>query len=130
MRFFNQDNILKTAFAMFVMVSCGAVTAFGAEKALPARPQLTKLPVNFDTSMENTPVIFKGRVLLVQNERPAHGGDASNIFLYIEDIATGKRIAKFGELHSFVSAYVDGDVLNPHFPDESPRFGTLFAPYP
>ncbi|MBN2293330.1 MAG: hypothetical protein JXM70_12950 [Pirellulales bacterium] len=98
-------------FCSGIIVSTGELFAADGTK-LPPRPKLTKLPVNFDTSMENTPVIYKDRVILVQNERPAHGGDAGNIYLYIEDIATGKRIAKFGELHSFVSAYVDGDVLN------------------
>ena len=82
------------------------------ESDMVPRPKLTKLPVNFDRSMENTPVIYKDRMLLIQNERPNKGGDASNIFLYIEDLATGNRIAKFGELQSFVSAYVDGNELN------------------
>ena len=84
----------------------------GPQAPSPTRPKLTKLPVNFDASMENTPVIYKDQTLLIQNERPPKGGTADSIFLYIEDIATGKQIAKFGQLHSFASAYVNADELN------------------
>ncbi len=113
---------LCISFVLLLGIVATAGTSMADEKGPASRPKLTKLPVNFDTSMENTPVIYKDRVLLVQNDRPPHGGDASNIFLYIEDIATGKQIAKFGELHSFVSAYVNGDELNvfaSHYTDKN-----------
>jgi hypothetical protein len=63
--------------------------------------------------MENTPVRFQSRLLLVSNNRPggayAKGKDA---FLYIDDLQTGKEVARFGQGHSFVSALVNKEELN------------------
>ncbi len=81
------------------------------------KPALLKLPFAFSdvgrTPMENTPVIFRSRLLLVSNNRPggayAKGKDA---YLYIDDLQTGKEVARFGQGHSFVSAYVNNDELN------------------
>jgi hypothetical protein len=81
------------------------------------RPGLVKLPFAFSdigrTPMENTPVLFQSRLLLVSNNRPggayAKGKDA---FLYIDDLQTGKEVARFGQGHSFVSAYVKDNELN------------------
>ena len=83
----------------------------------PQKPILNKFPFAFSdvgrTPMENTPVIFHSRLLLVSNYRPggaeAKGKDA---FLYIDDLQTGKEVARFGQGHSFVSAYMKGDELN------------------
>jgi hypothetical protein len=73
-----------------------------------------KLPFAFGGErMENTPVVFGGRPLLVENVRPggvhAKGKDA---WLSITDLATGQSVARFGEGHSFVSAMVEGAELN------------------
>lgn len=81
------------------------------------KPNLVKLPFAFSdigrTPMENTPVIFQSRLLLVSNNRPggayAKGKDA---FLYIDDLQTGKEVARFGQGHSFVSALVNNEELN------------------
>jgi hypothetical protein len=63
--------------------------------------------------MENTPVIFGSKLLLVSNCRPggayAKGKDA---YLYIDDLQTGNEVSRFGSGHSFVSAFVNGDELN------------------
>lgn len=81
------------------------------------RPKLTKLPFAFSdvgrTPMENTPVIFHSRLLLVSNNRP-EGADAKgkDAYLYIDDLQTGKEVARFGQGHSFVSAYMKEDELN------------------
>ncbi|HOH30721.1 MAG TPA: hypothetical protein PLC40_13670 [Candidatus Hydrogenedentes bacterium] len=79
----------------------------------PANPPMIKLPLAFPTGMENTPVVFKGRPLLVDNHRPggfeAKGEDA---YLFITDLTTSQEVARFGEGHSFVSAFVNGDELN------------------
>jgi hypothetical protein len=82
--------------------------------AAPPNPKLVKLPFAFPgTRMENTPVVFNGRVLLIQNERPG-GFEAKgeNAYLFVEDMTTGQEVARFGKGHSFVSAFVDGPVLN------------------
>lgn len=81
------------------------------------KPNLVKLPFAFSdigrTPMENTPVIFQSRLLLVSNNRPggayAKGKDA---YLYIDDLQTGKEVARFGQGHSFVSAFVSNGELN------------------
>lgn len=63
--------------------------------------------------MENTPVLFDSRLLLVANYRPggaeAKGKDA---YLYIDDLQTGKEVVRFGQGHSFVSAFVNSNELN------------------
>jgi hypothetical protein len=81
------------------------------------KPVLIKLPFAFSdagrTPMENTPVFFNSRLLLVANYRPG-GADAkgSDAYLYIDDLQTGKEVARFGQRHSFVSAFVNGNELN------------------
>lgn len=85
-------------------------------------PKLIKLPFSFPTGMENTPVVFNGRPLLVDNHRPggfeAKGEDA---YLFIIDLITGQEVACLGKGHTFVSGFVDGDELN--------VFGTEFVSY-
>jgi hypothetical protein len=81
------------------------------------KPVLVKLPFAFSdigrTPMENTPVQFGSRLLLVSNNRPG-GADAKgkDAYLYIDDLQTGKEVVRFGQGHSFVSAYVNGNELN------------------
>ena len=76
-----------------------------------------KLPFAFSAfdhpRMENTPVVFNGRPLLVQNHRPAEADkQESGSYLFIEDLTTGQEVARLGTGFSFVSAYVDGDQMN------------------
>ena len=63
--------------------------------------------------MENTPVLLNSRLLLVSNNRPG-GADAKgkDAYLYIDDLQTGKEVARFGQGHSFVSAFVNGNEMN------------------
>lgn len=99
---------------MCILVCISATPAFSQKMA---RPTLVKLPFAFSdvgrTPMENTPVFFNSRMLLVSNYRPG-GADAKgkDAFLYIDDLQTGKEVARFGQGHSFVSAYVNGNELN------------------
>jgi hypothetical protein len=75
-------------------------------------PPLIKIPFAFPGSrMENTPVVYKGRPLLVQNERSSKT-KADGYYLFIQDMCTGNEIARFGNSFSFVSAFVNGDELN------------------
>ena len=64
--------------------------------------------------MENTPVIFNSRLLMVANYRPSGGSneDEKNSYLYIDDLRKGNEITRFGSAHSFVSAIVNDTVLN------------------
>lgn len=66
--------------------------------------------------MENTPVFFNSRLLLVANYRPSGGPKVKDkekdSYLYIDDLRTGTEIARFGAAHSFVSAFVNNSELN------------------
>jgi hypothetical protein len=88
-----------------------------AANAQPPKPALIKLPVNFGPAMENTPVIYKGRPLLVLNYRDDAKEHAAipytkRMHLYIQDLATGQEIARFGEGHTFANAIVNGPELH------------------
>ena len=80
----------------------------------PPNPGLVKLPFAFSGKrMENTPVIFKGRPLLVQDLAPPGAeitGDGA--YLFIDDLVTGQEIARFAPRFCFVSAFVHGDEMN------------------
>lgn len=71
---------------------------------------LIKLPVNFGSVMENTPVVFQGKPLLVLNHRDDTknntDGYTKSMYLAIQDLATGREITRFGEGYSFVNAFV------------------------
>ncbi len=72
---------------------------------------LIKLPLTMGPAMENTPVIFNGRPLLVANHRDDSRDSqipyTQRMHLYIQDLCTGRRIARFGEGFSFASAFVN-----------------------
>jgi hypothetical protein len=88
----------------------------GGWPAGSARPRLTKLPFAIPGAMENTPVVWGGRPLLVLNERDDTKVNtdtyASSMHLFIKDMVTGREVARFGEGHSFASAIVAGPELN------------------
>lgn len=77
---------------------------------------LIKLPVNFGAAMENTPVVFGDRPLLALNYRDDTknntDGYTKSMYLYLQDLCSGREIARFGEGHSFVSGFVNGPELN------------------
>jgi hypothetical protein len=75
----------------------------------PTRPRLTKLPFAFHAAMENAPVVFHGRPLLVLDRR----NDKTHVMdLYVLDLVTGSEVARFGAGFSFASAFVNGPQLN------------------
>lgn len=77
---------------------------------------LTKLPLTLGSGMENTPVIFNGKPLLVMNHRDDSVIDkvpcAQRMYLCIKDLCTGNEIARFGEGYSFASGFVNGSELH------------------
>lgn len=82
-----------------------------------ARPRLIKLPVAIGPdAMENSPVIFDGRPLLILNHRDdtknKTDGYTRSMYLYARDLTTGREVARFGEGHSFANAFVNGRELN------------------
>jgi hypothetical protein len=102
---------------VFLFSNCTGRHGDEPNKKTDQRPVLVKLPFAFSgegrTPMENTPVLFNSRLLLVANYRPggaeAKGKDA---YLYIDDLQTGKEVTRFGQGHSFVSAFVHSNELN------------------
>ena len=88
---------------------CVLSTSCYAER--PENPALIKLPFSFPGGMENTPVIYKGQPLLVNNRRGLNT-KAADFYLFIEDLRSGQEICRFGETFSFVSGFVNGDELN------------------
>jgi len=86
------------------------------DKPAAVRPKLTKLPLAFGQAMENTPVIWQSRPLLVLNHRDDTKNKTDDytrsMYLYIRDLATGQEIARFGAGHSFVNAFANGPELD------------------
>jgi hypothetical protein len=84
--------------------------------AQPPKAPLIKLPVTFGAAMENTPFVFGDRPLLALNYRDDTknntDGYKPSMYLFIRDLRTGQEIARFGEGHSFVNAFVNGPELN------------------
>lgn len=118
-------GILLVICSFFCWISC----IQQPEKKEQKKPVIDKLPFAFSeqgrTPMENTPVLFDSRLLLIANHRPggaeAKGEDA---YLYIDDLQTGQEICRFGNGHTFVSAFVNGDELNV-FALEFSNFGRI-----
>ncbi len=77
----------------------------------PENPVLIKLPFSYPCGMENTPLMYKGQPLLVNNRRPLNA-KVKDFYLFIEDLRTGQEITRFGEGFSFVSGFVNGDEMN------------------
>lgn len=122
----------KNWLMIFCAVQCfffWAACTSSPKAKMQTRPILEKLPFAFPekdrTLMENTPVTFGSKLLLVANHRPggaeAKGEDAH---LYIYDLETGREICQFGKGHSFVSAFVNGNELNV-FALEFSNFGRI-----
>ena len=86
------------------------------KQAASQRPKLTKVPLALGQAMENSPVIFNSQPLLVMNHRDDTkvNTDAykSSMYLYVQDLVTGREVARFGTGHSFANAFVNGSELN------------------
>lgn len=95
-----------------------SLLAHAADTAIAERrPKLVKLPTAIGpNAMENSPVVFQNRPLLVLNRRDdtlnKTEGYTKSMYLYALDLTTGREVARFGEGHSFANAYVDGTELN------------------
>jgi len=81
----------------------------------PATPprKLIKLASPCAPGMEQTPVVYKGRPLLVACHRPmGHNPKPADMYVFVKDLRTGQELSRFGKSHSFVSAFVRGDELH------------------
>ncbi len=102
-------RLLSLPLSLWSLLGCPAL----AEKP---RAPLIKLPVTICAAMENTPFVFGNRPLLALNYRDDTKHDAdgykASMYLFLHDLRTGQEIARFGEGHSFVNAFVNGPELN------------------
>lgn len=90
----------------------------------PARPE----PVLRDRRLvqrdlcEVSPVVWQGRLCLMESIRPGSGGERSDYYLRLRDAESGEELARFAEgyglacclvhdgvFHAFASRYEDGD---------------------
>ncbi len=100
----------------FLALSLAMGTLLATAAAQDVKAPLIKLPVTFGAAMENSPLVFGDRPLLALNYRDdtKNNTDAykASMYLFLRDLRTGQEIARFGEGHSFVSAFVNGPELN------------------
>ncbi len=103
-----KKNILTSA--LLLMVTLFASLCSGAID----NPKLIKLPLGLGPQrLENTPVMYQGRPLLIENSRLSnekHGNTA--IDMYVVDLTTSEIISRFGSTFAFNCAFVRGDELN------------------
>jgi hypothetical protein len=80
------------------------------------RPELVKLPFAIHKGMENTPLVFQGRPILLMNRRDDTkvntDGYLDTVNCYILDLQTGEDLGTFAEGHSFINGIVDGERLH------------------
>lgn len=107
-------SLARRVLVVALMIIGGFASRGLAEES--QRPQLIKLPGGLLGRMENTPVIFAGRKILLSNTRDDSkvntDGYVDSMILRADDLDTGELICKFGAGHSFVSGFVDGDTLH------------------
>ena len=77
-------------------------------------PTLVKLPIGFGPQrIENTPVMYQGRPLLIENSRLTNESHSNTaIDMYIVDLTTSEIISRFGSTFAFNCAFVRGNELN------------------
>ncbi len=109
---FLRSVLMRCSLAGCVLLATRAATS----AAEPTRPELVKLPFALAGAMENTPLVYQGRPLLLLNHRDDTkyntDGYAASMYLYAIDLISGQRLAEFGQGHSFVSGFVDGETLH------------------
>jgi len=104
---------MKRFISHLVCVSTISLTSTLCHAGLD-NPQLIKLPIGFGPHrLENTPVIYQGRPLLIENSRLTNEVDATHpIDMYVVDLTTTEVICRFGETFAFNCAIVNGKELN------------------
>ena len=58
--------------------------------------------------METTPVVWQGRLCLLECIRPASGGSTNDYFLKLVDIETGRELTRFGRGYGLGCAFAHG----------------------
>jgi len=68
-------------------------------------PGLKKTGARYGEICEATPFVWKGRLLLLVNIRPASAADPAAHYLQVRDAATGRALCTFGQGYSLASAF-------------------------
>ena len=112
LRFWPVDVFSEWMPARFSKISSPQVPIIQSDE----KPKLVKLPVTIGSAMENTPIQFQGKTLLALNYRDDTKNKTpeykKSMYLFLKDLRTGNEVARFGEGHSFVNAFVKGSELN------------------
>ncbi|MBM3215372.1 hypothetical protein FJZ36_10710 [Candidatus Poribacteria bacterium] len=92
------------------------VCALGARRDRSQRegkalPTLIKEPGFISDVCECTPVVWQGRLLLMECIRPASGGDASDHYITFRGVETGETLASFGRGYSLACAFAHGETM-------------------
>jgi len=82
-----------------------------ASSPISGKPKLIKNDFKVSPAMESTPVIFLGRLHLLQSVRPGRGGAKEDYYLTITDVARDEVIATFGVGFGLACAYVENDIF-------------------
>jgi acyl-CoA thioesterase-1 len=99
---------------LIIVVILAICLSTGTGSGAIDNPKLIKLPIGFGPHrIENTPVIYQGRPLLIENSRLTNEVDPKHVIdMYIIDLTTNETICHFGKHFAFNCAYVNGDELN------------------
>jgi hypothetical protein len=109
----NEPPIAILLGCVFALAAVGSPELLADEQV---RPGLVKIPIAIPKGMENTPVEFQGRRLLLMNRRDDAkvntDGYVDSMSGYVVDLQTGEELAQFAQGFSFVSGIVDGTRLH------------------
>jgi hypothetical protein len=94
-------------------------------------PRLRREGVVRPNLCEVTPVVWEGRLCLVESIRPGRGGELKDYYVRLTDADTGDELARLAEGHGLACAYVHGGGLyvfaSRYEPDGPWSDVTLFA---
>ncbi len=72
----------------------------------PCRPALVKEGLIRKDMCEVTPLVWRGRLCLMECYRPGQGGTLKDYYLTLNDVESGKELARFAEGYGLASAIV------------------------
>jgi len=86
------------------------------QNILPSAPKRYTMPVEekklFRRDMsEVTPVEWKGRLCVLEGNRPSSGGEVKNYYITLKDFKTDEELARFAEGYGLASAFVHDEQL-------------------
>jgi len=82
------------------------MAAMGGMAAAEGEKRLVKEPRHLADVCEAAPLVYKGRLILLECVRPATGGKREDYYITLRDVKTGKLLARLAEGYSLASAIV------------------------